>query len=50
MLPTIIVAAIIALIFCSIIVSEIKKKKSGKCVCGCSGCGMRDICHNEKRN
>ncbi len=48
--PTMIVACIIAVIFVSIIYFEIKKRKSGKgsCSCGCSGCGMADVCHGQK--
>lgn len=50
MLPTIIVAAIIAIIFVAIIANEIHKRKSGKgsCSCGCSGCGMSEVCHGKK--
>ena len=49
--PTIIVAAIVAIIFAVIVVSEIKKRKSGKntCSCGCSSCAMKDQCHPEKK-
>ncbi len=44
MLPTIIISAVIGLAVALIIVNEIKKKKSGKCSCGCSGCAMKDKC------
>jgi len=49
--PTIIVSAIIAVIFFSIVIKGIINKKNGKggCSCGCSGCGMSDICHGEKK-
>ena len=51
-IPTIIVAAIVAVLFVAIVVSEIKKKKSGKgsCSCGCSGCAMKDVCHSQKQD
>ena len=40
MLPTIIVASIIAFVFIAIIVNEIRKKKSGRSSCSCGGnCG-----------
>jgi len=46
---TFIVAAIIAVIFIAIVVSEIRKRKNGKgsCSCGssCGGCAMSDCCH-----
>lgn len=49
-IPTIIVAAIIAVIFLSIVITGIRNKKKGKggCSCGCSGCGMSDTCHGQK--
>lgn len=48
-IPTIIVAAIIAVIFIAIVVNEIKKRKSGKgsCSCGCENCGMG--CHDKEK-
>ncbi len=48
--PTILVGGLVAVIFVAIIVSEIRKRKSGKgsCSCGCSGCSMSDICHKEE--
>ena len=49
--PTIIVAAVIAVIFASIIVCGIINKKKGKhsCSCGtsCGACGMN--CHETKK-
>ena len=47
--PTLIIAAVVALIFVAIVVSEIRKRKSGKggCSCGCSGCAMSDSCHGK---
>ena len=49
MLPTIIVASIIAFVFIAIIVNEIRKKKSGKSSCSCGGnCGACGICHTDK--
>lgn len=50
MLPTIIVASIIGVIFVSIIVTSIINKKKGKstCSCGsCSGCALN--CHQYKK-
>ena len=43
-IATIIVAAIVAVAFISIVTSEVRKRKAGKCSCscscdGCSGCG-----------
>ncbi len=49
--PTIVVALIVAAIFVAIVISEIKKRKSGSgsCSCGCSGCSMSDVCHGNKK-
>jgi len=51
-LASIIVAAVVAVIFVSIIVSAILKKKQGKslCSCGssCAGCAMKGTCHGGK--
>ncbi len=48
--PTIIVAAVIAVLFALVIFFHIRNKKKGKssCSCGCSGCAMSDICHGKK--
>ncbi len=48
--PTILVGLIVAVIFVAIIVSEIRKRKSGKgsCSCGCDGCSMSNICHKKE--
>ncbi|MBR5614956.1 MAG: FeoB-associated Cys-rich membrane protein [Clostridia bacterium] len=45
-LSTAIVAAIVAAVFVAIVVSEIKKRRSGKgsCSCGCSGCALQGKC------
>lgn len=47
---TVIVGAIVLLIFLWIIIREIKNKKNGKggCSCGCGGCSMSDVCHPKK--
>ncbi len=49
MLATIIIGSIVAVIFVAIIVSQVRKIKSGKgfCSCGgsCGGCAMKDLCH-----
>lgn len=45
---TVIVGAILVVICAAIIVSMVKKKKSGKsigCSCGCSGCANEGVCH-----
>ncbi len=37
-------------ILAGIIVSSFRKKKQGfSCGCGCSGCGMAGICHNDEK-
>lgn len=48
--PTVIVASIIAAIFLAIVIRGIINKKKGKssCGCGCSGCALKDSCHNGK--
>lgn len=48
-IPSIIIAAVIAVIFVAIIVREIRNKKKGKgtCSCGCGGCAMSNMCHGE---
>ncbi|MBQ8028566.1 MAG: FeoB-associated Cys-rich membrane protein [Clostridia bacterium] len=49
--PTIIVGAVVAIIFVAIVVNEIKKRKQGKggCSCGCSGCALKDSCHPQNK-
>ncbi len=46
-MPTLIVSAVIGILVIAIIISEIKKRKSGKgsCSCGCGGCQLKDSCH-----
>ncbi|MBQ3184253.1 MAG: FeoB-associated Cys-rich membrane protein [Clostridia bacterium] len=43
------IVAVLALIIVLIVVKMIKNKKSGKgdCSCGCSSCGMKDVCHKK---
>lgn len=50
MWPTIIVAAIVAAAFISIVIKAIINRKQGKssCSCGCGGCAMKDSCHKGK--
>lgn len=52
--PTIIIAAIVAAVFIAIVVSEVRKRRSGKSSCscggGCSGCGMNGSCHGSKHS
>ena len=47
MIPTIIISAVIAVIFVAIVVNEIKKKKNGTHSCSCGGnCGACGVdCH-----
>ncbi len=47
---TIIVCAIVAVLFIAVAIKLIRDKKQGKtsCSCGCSGCAMRDSCHPKK--
>lgn len=51
-LPTILIAAIVAIIFLAIVIAEIRNKKKGKhsCSCGgsCESCGMNCSCHQNK--
>ena len=51
--PTIIVAAVIAVLFALVIFFHFRNKKKGKhsCSCGggCSGCAMGDICHSKNK-
>lgn len=44
-MPTIIIASVIGIVVIAIIVNEIKKRKSGKCSCGCSECAFKDKCN-----
>lgn len=52
--PTFIIAAIVAVIFVAIVVSEIRKRKSGRgsCSCGgsCGACPMSGKCHQTDEN
>ena len=51
-IPTLIALLIVAIIFVAIVANEIKKRKSGQgsCSCGCSGCGMADVCHSRQNS
>lgn len=51
-LPTILIAAIIALIFGAIIVNGIRRRRKGEggCGCGCSHCPSNGLCHGQKNN
>ena len=45
--PTFVVAGILALIFVSIIVTQIRNKRNGKSFCSCGGnCGACGACKN----
>lgn len=50
MIPTIIIASLIAIVFLAIVIKEIKDKLNGKSSCGCScgGCALKDTCHQQK--
>ncbi len=43
-MSTIIISVIIGILVVAIIVNEIKKRKNGKCSCGCGGCAFKDKC------
>ena len=49
-LPTIIVGLIVLIVVIAIIARLVYNKKQGKpgCSCGCSGCAMKEMCHNKK--
>ncbi len=53
-IPTIIILAIVVVVFLAIIIREIRNKKNGKgsCSCGgnCGACGMNCSCHSEDTN
>ncbi len=50
MVPTIIVASIIGLIFVAIVVNEIRKKIQGKSSCSCGGnCGACGLCPSKTK-
>lgn len=48
--PTIIIVAIIAVVFIAIIANSVRNKKKGKggCGCGCDGCANSEFCHPKK--
>lgn len=50
MWPTIIISSIIGITVIAIVVKEIMDRINGKssCSCGCSGCALKDSCHNKK--
>lgn len=45
-----VIAGVVAVIFVAIVAKGIYNRKKGKssCSCGCSGCAMKDSCHNKK--
>ena len=51
-LPTILIAAVIAVIFAAIVIRGIRKRRRGEtgCGCGCSGCPNSALCHGGKRD
>ncbi|RKJ38981.1 FeoB-associated Cys-rich membrane protein [Acutalibacter sp. 1XD8-33] len=46
-LPTVLIGAIIAVIFVAILLRGIRRRKKGEsgCGCGCSSCPNRAVCH-----
>lgn len=46
-LPTILIGAVVALIFGAVVVRGIRRRKRGEsgCGCGCSGCPNSALCH-----
>lgn len=46
-LPTILIAAVIALVFAAIVVRGIRRRKRGEsgCGCGCDHCPNSGLCH-----
>lgn len=49
MLATVIISLILAAVIIMIVYNMYRKKKNGKCSCGCSACSMSDVCHGEKK-
>lgn len=49
-LPTILIGAVIAVLFAAIVIRGIIKRKRGEtgCGCGCSGCPNSGVCHGGK--
>jgi hypothetical protein len=51
MIPTIIIASVIAVIFIAIVANEIRKKKKGIPSCSCGGnCAACGICPHQSDN
>ena len=50
-LPTILVLAVIVVMFFAIIIKGIINRKKGKysCGCNCEGCAMKGKCHSQKQ-
>ena len=48
---SILVVAVVAVIFASVIVCRIRAKKQGKstCGCGCEQCAMQGMCHSNEK-
>lgn len=46
-LPTVIIAAVIAIVFIAIVIRGIRQRKQGKggCSCGCGSCPNSALCH-----
>ncbi len=50
LIPTIVITALIAIVFLAIVIKGLYNRKNGKssCGCNCSGCAMKDKCHPNK--
>lgn len=49
-LPTLLTAALVAVIFAAIVINGVRKRKKGGrgCGCGCSGCPNAGLCRPQK--
>lgn len=43
-----IVVGIIVILMILAVIHYVKKTKNGGCGCGCSGCALKDKCHDKK--
>ena len=54
-IPTILIAALIAVVFAAIVTSGMRKRKRGgtscscSCGCGCAGCPSAGLCHPQEQ-
>lgn len=51
--PTIIVAAVVAAVFLTIVIKGVINRKNGKSYCkcggGCGSCALKDTCHGKDK-